>query len=189
MEVLHTILLGPYKYLLRRIMSRLSTRQKEEVQSIISAFNFSGFSVKVTNRLVKYFKSFVGRDFKAIAQCALFVFKNYFTEDEKMVWLALSKVGIYVKLYKIKCLFVLRCSKSLIVTSFLLVIPLCALRYVKILSKKCTNIFQNLNEKSRFIYFYILSTLLKALVLLVVTTQKGTCNAWLHIIWDHGKVI
>lgn len=74
-------------------MSRLSTRQKEEVQSIISAFNFSGFSVKVSHRLVKYFKSFVGRDFKAIAQCALFIFKNYFTEEEKTVWLALSKVS------------------------------------------------------------------------------------------------
>ena len=74
-------------------MSRLSARQKEEIQCIVSAFNFSGFKVKVSNRLARHYKSFVGRDFKAIAQCGLFIFKNYFTDEEKSVWLALSKVG------------------------------------------------------------------------------------------------
>ncbi len=73
-------------------MSRLSTREKEEIQAVLSAFNFSGFKVKVSNKLIKHYKSFVGRDFKAVAQCALFVFKNYFSNAEKCVWLALSKV-------------------------------------------------------------------------------------------------
>ncbi len=52
--------------------------------------------MKVSNKLIKHYKSFVGRDFKAVAQCALFVFKNYFSNAEKCVWLALSKVLICV---------------------------------------------------------------------------------------------
>ncbi len=60
---------------------------REEIQAVLSAFNFSGFKVKVSNKLIKHYKSFVGRDFKAVAQCALFVFKNYFSNAEKCVWL------------------------------------------------------------------------------------------------------
>ena len=39
-ETLHTILLGPYKYLLRRLMSKLSNK-KNEIRSRIASFSFS----------------------------------------------------------------------------------------------------------------------------------------------------
>ena len=94
-EALHTVLLGPYKYLLRQLMLRLTSKQRSEVQAVVSAFNFSGFSVKINTSLCNHFRSFVGRDFKALAQCALFIFRNYFTSEEKRVWLALSKVAIH----------------------------------------------------------------------------------------------
>ena len=88
-ELLHTLLLGPYKYLLRCLMKRLSAKEKEEIRSIVSSFNFSGFKVKLSPKISKYFRSFVGRDFKALAQCALFIFRHHFTENERSVWLAL----------------------------------------------------------------------------------------------------
>ena len=94
MEMLHTLLLGPYKYLLRSIIGRLSTKQREEIQSILSNFNFSGFTTKLGSKLFKHYRSFVGRHFKALAQCVLFIFRDYFTPGEKVTWLALSKVSI-----------------------------------------------------------------------------------------------
>ncbi len=74
-------------------MSRLTAKEKCEVQSVLSAFNFSGFKVKLGTKLSRHFRSFVGRDFKALAQCALFIFGHHFTEDEMSVWLALSKAS------------------------------------------------------------------------------------------------
>lgn len=73
-------------------MSRLSVKQREEIQAILSAFNYSGFRVKLGAKISKHFRSFVGRDFKALAQCVLFIFRHHFTDTEKSVWLALSKV-------------------------------------------------------------------------------------------------
>ena len=52
-------------------MSRLSSKEKEEVQSKLMAFNFSGFENKVGTKLSKHYKLFVGKDFKALAQCFL----------------------------------------------------------------------------------------------------------------------
>ena len=79
-------------------MSRLTPKQRNEVQSLVASFNFSGFRVKINTNLYNHYRSFVGRDFKALAQCALFVFRDYFSVEEKRVWLALSKVqNIIVK--------------------------------------------------------------------------------------------
>ena len=77
-------------------MSRLSSKEKEEVQSILMAFNFSGFENKVGTKLSKHYKSFVGRDFKALAQCALYLFNCYFSDKDRAVWLALLKVSFLV---------------------------------------------------------------------------------------------
>lgn len=93
METLHTILLGPYKYLLRSFIARLSSQQKDEVQAVLSSFNFSGIKVKLGSKLFKYYRSFVGRDFKSLAQCALYLFRSHFTPEERVTWLSLSKVS------------------------------------------------------------------------------------------------
>ena len=80
-EVLHTILLGPYKYLTRKLISRLSPKQKEQVQAYVCAFNFSGFNEKFRANLCPYFRSFVGRDFKGLGQFALFVIRAHFSTE------------------------------------------------------------------------------------------------------------
>lgn len=96
-EVLHSILLGPYKYLLRKLMARLTSQQKKELQSILIAFNSSGFSHTLSSKLSRHYRSFVGRDFKALAQCAMFIFDRFFSDQDRAVWLALS--GRYSKLH------------------------------------------------------------------------------------------
>ena len=92
-ETLHTILLGPYKYLLKSTIPKLSTRQKEEVLARIRAFHFSGFRVRLIGNVIRHHQSFVGRDYKAWAQMAPFIIFPYLTEEDTTVWLALSKVN------------------------------------------------------------------------------------------------
>ena len=94
METLHTILLGPYKYLLKKVMPTLNARQKKEVLARKAAFNYSGFDGKVLGNVVHHHQSFVGRDYKAWAQMACFIIGSYIDASQKRVWLALSKVCI-----------------------------------------------------------------------------------------------
>ena len=78
--------------MLRSLMGRLTSTQKEEVQARVESCDFSGFKKKLSYNLCRHFRSFVGRDFKVIAQCALFLLGSYMTPAEKQVWLSLSKV-------------------------------------------------------------------------------------------------
>ena len=80
-ETLHTVLLGPYKYLLRSFMGRLSTTQKDEIQARISSFDFSGCEDKLSYSLCRHYQSFVGRDFKVLAQVVLFLLGPYMTPE------------------------------------------------------------------------------------------------------------
>ena len=89
MEALHTLVLGPYKYMLRSRMARFSPQQRKEVLARIASFPFSGFALRLSRDISKYYKSFVGRDFKTLAQLALFVFPPLVSPGETEVWLAL----------------------------------------------------------------------------------------------------
>lgn len=91
-EVLHCILLGPLKYLLKDFISSLNGEQKKEVLARIKSIGSSGIEGKVYGNICYYFKSFVGRDFKAWAQIAPMVAGPYLSEDKKNTWIALSKV-------------------------------------------------------------------------------------------------
>ena len=95
-EVLHSILLGPYKYLLKTTIPTLNPQQKRELLARMSTFNYSGFSGKVIGNIVYHHKSFVGRDYKAFAQMALFVLGPYLPDSQKPLWITLSKVHAYI---------------------------------------------------------------------------------------------
>lgn len=56
---------------------------------------------KLDSKLLKHYKSFVGRDFKCLAQCALFIFRDLFSTEEATVWVALSKVGSRKLMYTV----------------------------------------------------------------------------------------
>ena len=90
-EAQHSILLGPYKYLLKSTLPKLSPREKVELLAQIRAFNFPGFCAKLVGNVVSYHQSFEGRDYKAWAQMAPFVLFPFAEEHRK--WLALSKVS------------------------------------------------------------------------------------------------
>lgn len=83
METLHTILPGPYKYLLKVLMARLSKEHKQEVLVRLSAFNYSYLVGKVLGNVVYHHKSFVGRDYKAWAQLTLFVVGDDYLSDSE----------------------------------------------------------------------------------------------------------
>lgn len=91
-EVLHTILLGPCKYFLKSVMSQLSSEQKQQVLARVSAFSMSGFTVKMHGNVCRHYQSFVGRDYKAWSQMAIFVLQPYLSPGQCAVMLSLSKV-------------------------------------------------------------------------------------------------
>ena len=94
LEVLHTVHLGPYKYLLKDVMKRLSREEKGQLLARLASFIYSGMESKITGNICYHHKSFVGRDYKALAQIAPFVLGPYLSPEEKAVWLALSKVRL-----------------------------------------------------------------------------------------------
>lgn len=51
-ECLHTILLGPVKYLLQLLMDRLNPREKDFIEARINSFEFSGFEAKLHGRSI-----------------------------------------------------------------------------------------------------------------------------------------
>uniref|UniRef100_A0A1X7UVS3 C2H2-type domain-containing protein n=1 Tax=Amphimedon queenslandica TaxID=400682 RepID=A0A1X7UVS3_AMPQE len=90
-EALHTILLGTSKYMVREFMNKRSPKEKTEIVARIKAFSYSGFTSRVSSN-IKYFKSFVGRDFKSLMQMALHIFQPYLSSNELKCWISLSKV-------------------------------------------------------------------------------------------------
>ena len=64
---------------------------KDEVLARVNAFPHSGLTVKMYDNVCRYFKSFVGRDFKGWAQMAVFVLSS----NERKVLLSLSKVCMH----------------------------------------------------------------------------------------------
>lgn len=89
---MHSILLGPVKYLLQDFMSSLNTKKKKEVLARIDSIGSSGIVGKVYGNICYHYRSFVGRDFKAWAQIAPMVAGPYLSEEKRDAWKALSKV-------------------------------------------------------------------------------------------------
>lgn len=102
-ESLHTILLGPYKYLLKDLISSLNKSEKSKFLALVNAFDYTGLDVKITGNIIYHHKSFVGRDYKAWAQMALFVVSHFIPEAQKNMWLYLSKV--FVVYYSVSITF------------------------------------------------------------------------------------
>ena len=95
-EILHTILLGPVKYLFAKTMGCLSPQLKMKVKAKIEAFDFSAFSRRLASSFVKIHKSCVGRDFKLWMQISVFIFDGIVTNEELEVWCNLSEVIIII---------------------------------------------------------------------------------------------
>ena len=96
MEVLHTKLLGSCKYFLTCVMPKLSKEQKQQVLARVSAFNMSGFTVKMHGNVCRHYQSFVGRDYKAWSQMAIFILDPCLSSGEQKVLLSISKVVLLI---------------------------------------------------------------------------------------------
>ena len=76
----------------------------------MDAFNPSGIKGRVHGNITQHYGSFVGRDFKAWAQMALFILGPYLDKDEQSVWLSLSQVYTQTLCTKNKCLQLCMCN-------------------------------------------------------------------------------
>lgn len=61
MECLHTLLLGPYKYLFAELMDQMSPVQKNETSARVEVFDFSSFKSRLKSSICRYHKSFNGK--------------------------------------------------------------------------------------------------------------------------------
>ena len=85
--------LGIAKYLLKDVMPLMSAIQKKEILARIRGFHTSGFKVKLYGNVCAYYNSFLGRDFKAWSQMALFIMGPYLTTGQLQVLSSFSKVN------------------------------------------------------------------------------------------------
>ena len=96
LEALHIFALGASKYFLQLFMPDFAHDQKTEILALIKAFNMSGFTTKMYGNVCYYYNSFVGRDFKAWSQMAIFILSPYLDAGRKEVLLNYSKVSFYM---------------------------------------------------------------------------------------------
>ena len=91
-EILHTILLGPVKYLVKKTFQNLSAADKRKVKAKIEAFDFSAFPRRLSSTFIKNYGSSAGRDFKLWAQIAVFILDGFISDRELLVWFYLCEV-------------------------------------------------------------------------------------------------
>lgn len=80
-------------------MAKLGAVQKCEIMAKIASVDYSGIEEWISRNVTQYSQSFVGRDFKAWAQMALFIMAPYLTAEELKLWLSLSQVCMHAYIY------------------------------------------------------------------------------------------
>lgn len=93
-ESLHTVLLGASKYMLRSFMDSRTTAEKKIIHTMVHSFPYCGLSCKITGN-IRFYKSFVGRDFKAFMQMAMFIVTSFLSQSEIKCWFLLCKVHVH----------------------------------------------------------------------------------------------
>ena len=69
--------------MLRSLTGRLTHSQKNDLEARLLTFDISGLEFNLSYNIVRHFRSFVGRDFKALAQISLFLLGLFMTQEEK----------------------------------------------------------------------------------------------------------
>ena len=96
-EILHVMLLGVLKYFWRDVIQhqiKNDDGRKKTLELRISSLNTDGLSVTRINghTLVQYAGSLTGRDFRIVAQIAVFVLYDLVSPECYAAWLSLSKL-------------------------------------------------------------------------------------------------
>ena len=105
MEILHVILLGVVKYFWHDAINRLSKEQAELLKIRINSLDLTGLDPTIGslngNTFVQYAGSLVGRDFRIIAQIAVFVLYDLLPPKILKAWAALATLMPLVWMPKI----------------------------------------------------------------------------------------
>ncbi|KAK4699413.1 hypothetical protein P7C70_g6848, partial [Phenoliferia sp. Uapishka_3] len=94
-EILHTFLLGFFKYLWRHITTevfkRNGARAKKELGARLSSLSTDGLRCSPLRgpKLVDYAQSLIGRDLKILGQLAIFAIEPFATAEELSMWSSL----------------------------------------------------------------------------------------------------
>ena len=81
--------------MLHEFLDKRSRQEKKEILARIKSFPpYCGFTTHITGNICYYYKSFVGCDFKAWMQMALFIIRPYLSESERKCWFELAKVSL-----------------------------------------------------------------------------------------------
>lgn len=96
-EVLHVVLLGFIKYFWKDVIKnqiKNKPAKKELLAARLSSFDTAGLGISplAGHTLVQYAGSLVGRDFRAIAQVAPFILKDFVSDECYDTWKCLSKL-------------------------------------------------------------------------------------------------
>ncbi|KAH9818447.1 hypothetical protein DFH28DRAFT_1152318 [Melampsora americana] len=98
-EILHVVLLGVAKYLLRNRMQRCSAKEKNEIWGRWRSFNISGLNVPPIQptTMINHLLSLTGKDFRVVLQAAPFIFFHCeMSPEEREAWLTLTHLAPYV---------------------------------------------------------------------------------------------
>ena len=104
-EILHVILLGVVKYFWHDAINRLSKEQLELLKIRINSLDLTGLDPSIGtlngNTFVQYAGSLVGRDFRVIAQIAVFILYDLLPSKILRAWAALATLMPLVWMPKI----------------------------------------------------------------------------------------
>ena len=99
-EKLHTILLGPVKYLLGVTIKSMTPEKKQQMHAKVVGLNMSAFSRHIKGNITRNYGSYVGRDYKLWMQMAVFILDGLIpAESISVVFAWQGIVYMWYKLY------------------------------------------------------------------------------------------
>ncbi|KAH9822651.1 hypothetical protein DFH28DRAFT_1049925 [Melampsora americana] len=98
-EILHVVLLGIAKYLLRHQMNSCSPAEKDKLCGRWRSFDTLGLNIPPIQpkSMIQHFQSLNGKEFRVVLQAAPFVFlETKMSDDERQAWTALAHLAPYL---------------------------------------------------------------------------------------------
>ncbi|KAH9808088.1 hypothetical protein DFH28DRAFT_1198469 [Melampsora americana] len=98
-EILHVVLLGIAKYLLRHQMNGCSSAEKDKLWGRWRSFDTSGLNIPPIQpkSMIQHFQSLNGKEFRVVLQAAPFVFlETKMSNEERQAWTALAHLAPYL---------------------------------------------------------------------------------------------
>ncbi|KAH9440900.1 hypothetical protein Pst134EB_029552 [Puccinia striiformis f. sp. tritici] len=101
-EILHVFLLGVVKYLVRDFITKMKKPKNKkkllELLGRLESFNTNSLNIPLLKAwyLINHSQSLVGKDFKIFLQAIPFILFPFMNDEERGLWLSLSRLASYV---------------------------------------------------------------------------------------------